>query len=126
MKRDTAQTEKAPISRIKRNQKAKAKPTHTVSFRLDEEYLMKLDRIGTKRGNSIHEQARDMLMALLDGDEAELMTMRLKLEAVGKKFDAYASGVADTLEAILMMNGASQEKARTFIDERLRQRALDK
>lgn len=120
-----AQTEKAPISRIKRNQKAKGKPTHTVSFRLDEEYLLKLDRIGTKRGNSIHEQARDMVMALLDGDEAELMALRLKLDAVGKRFDDYASGVADTLEAILMMNGASQEKARTFVDERLRNRALD-
>jgi hypothetical protein len=125
MKRDTAQTEKAPISRIKRNQKAKAKPTHTVSFRLDEEYLAKLDRIGIKRGNSIHEQARDMLMALLDGDEAELMAVRLKLEAVGKKFDNYTSGIADTMEAILMMNGASQEKARTFVDERLRNRAFD-
>ena len=88
-------------------------------------------REGTTRHDVVYvayERLADHLVAkaLLDGDEAELMTMRLKLEAVGKKFDAYASGVADTLEAILMMNGASQEKARTFIDERLRHRALDK
>jgi plasmid stability protein len=124
MKRDKALADNAPLSRIQRTQKAKRSQTHTVGFRLDESYLAKLDTIAAKRGNSIHEQAREMLMALLDGDEAELMAMRLKLEAMTQRFESFTSGMADTIEAILMMNGASEEKARTFVEERLRKRAV--
>ena len=124
MKRDSLQAEKPPLSRIQRAHKAKRKPAHTISFRLDEEFLARLESIGAKRGNSIHEQAREMLMALLMGDEAELLAMRMTLDGLNEKFDAYAAGMADTLEAVLIMNGATEEKARSFIDERLRKRAV--
>ena len=118
------QAKKPALSRIQRAVKAKRTPAHTVSFRLDDEYLAKLDAIGTKRGNSIHEQAREMLMALLDGDEAELMAMRVQMEDLNNKFEIFRSGMADTMEAMLMMNGASEEKARAWVNERLRKSAI--
>lgn len=125
MKRDNAQAKKPPLTRIQRAHKAKRRPTHTVSFRLDDDYLTKLEAIGTKRGNSIHEQAREMLMALLIGDEAELLALRMTLDGVNEKLEGFIGGMADTLEAILIMNGTSEEKARSFIDARLRNRAFD-
>ena len=125
MKKDNALTEKAPLSRIQREQKAKRSQTHTVGFRLDESYLVKLDSIAQKRGNSVHEQAREMLMALLDGDEAELLAMRLKLEQMEKLLAHFTAGMADTMEAILMMNGASEEKAQAFVRERLRRSVIN-
>jgi Ribbon-helix-helix protein, copG family len=118
------QAKKAPLSRIQRSVKAKRSPAHTVSFRLDDEYLAKIESVAGKRGNSLHEQAREMLMALLDGDEAELMAMRLQIEGLNHKFTDFAAGIADTMEAMLMMNGASEEKARTWVNERLRKNAL--
>ena len=120
MKEETEQTERLPLSRIKRAQKAKRPPAETIAFRLDVEYLKKLDTLARKRGNSIHKQAREMLMALLDGDEAEFLAMRVKLEEMEKVLKQFTGGMADTMEAILMMNGASEEKARSFIGERLR------
>lgn len=125
MKKDNALTEKAPLSRIQREQKAKRSQTHTVGFRLDEKYLEKLDLIAQKRGNSIHEQAREMLMALLDGDDAELLAMRLKLEQMEKLLAHFTAGMADTMEALLMMNGASEEKAQAFVGERLRRSVIN-
>ena len=125
MTRERAHTGNRTGPRIQRAHNGKGKASHTVSFRLEEEYLSKLEHIGSKRGNSIHEQAREMLMALLIGDETELLAMRMTLDSVNEKFDQFATGMADTLEAILIMNGATEEKARAFIDERLRKRAVN-
>jgi hypothetical protein len=122
MTRERAHTENRPRTRIHRAQNGKTRASHTVSFRLEEECLSKLEHIGSKRGNSIHEQAREMLMALLIGDETELLAMRMTLDAINEKFDQYTTGMADTLEAILIMNGVTEEKAKAFIDERLRVR----
>lgn len=125
MKRDRPLTKVEPLSRIRRTTKAKRKPTHTIGFRLDETYLSKLETIASKRGNSIHEQAREMLMSLLDGDEAELMAMRLKLESLEQRFESYTAGMADVMEAVLVMSGGKEEKVRPWIEERLRKRVVN-
>ncbi len=122
MTRDSALTEKQPLKRKQKAQKPKNGHTYTIGFRLDTEYLTKLETIASKRGNSIHEQAREMLMALLIGDETELLAMRMTLDAINEKFDHFAVGMADTLEAIFIMSGATEEKAKAFIEERLRRR----
>lgn len=119
-----AQTKKEPLSRIQRNVKSKESSANTLSFRMDDPYLEKIKTIAKKRGNSQHEQAREMLMAILDGDDAELMAMRLEIQNINSKFETFISGMADTMEAMLMMNGASEEKARTWVNERLRKGAI--
>lgn len=125
-KRRFAANREMALSQVQKQRKTKAKPTHTVSFRLDEDYLLKLERISAKRGNSIHEQARDMLMALLNGDELDLMTTRLEVESIHKMLSAHTKGTADLLEALLVVNGVDEDTARSWVDERLRKRALDK
>ena len=118
------QAKKEPLSRIQRTVKSKQSAAQTLSLRLDDSYLEKIQAIAAKRGNSPHEQAREMLMALLDGDEAELMAMRVQMEDLSNKFETFRRGMADTMEAMLMMNGASEEKARAWVNERLRKGAV--
>jgi hypothetical protein len=125
MKADKKQTRKSPLTRIQKAQKARRNPTHTIAYRLDEEYLSRLENLARKRGNSVHEQAREMLMALLDGDAAELLAMRLKVEEVSTRFEEYTAGMADVMEAVLVMSGGKTEKVRPWIDERLRKRAVN-
>jgi hypothetical protein len=132
MKRDKAQTEKVPLSRIQKRRKGTRSATHTVSFRLDGEYLSKLDRIGEKRGLSIHEQARAMVMALLDGDEAELLKIRDEMTELRAEVEALREGLQPALiglvHSISKLTGEnlSLEDAEAFIKTLFRRREKDK
>jgi hypothetical protein len=79
MSRDNAQTQKPLISRIEITRKAKRERTYTLSFRVGEGYVSKLDTIGAKRGNSIHEQAREVLISSLDGSVTELLKLEIEI-----------------------------------------------
>ena len=125
MKKDSSLTKKSVIVTTAKRAKPKRKPAQTVGFRLEEPYLLKLEAIAGKRGNSTHEQAREMLMALLDGDTAELMAMRLQIENLQSNFDNFAAGMADVMEAVLVMSGGKTDKVRPWIEERLRKRVVN-
>lgn len=124
MTREKSLTKKETLSRVRKAGKTSHAPRRNVGFRLDEPYIEKLKTIGKKRGNSIHEQAREMLMALLDGDEAELMALRFRLESFEQRFEFYVAGMADVMEAVLVMSGGKEEKVRPWIEERLRKRVI--
>lgn len=125
MKKDSSLTKKASSSPLQNGQKNKRKPAQTVGFRLEEPYLLKLEAIAGKRGNSTTKQAREMLMSLLDGDDAELMAMRLQVETLTRKFDNFAAGMVEVMEAVLVMSGGKSEKVRPWIEERLRKRVVN-
>jgi len=80
-----AQTKEEPLSCIQRNVMSKKSAEQKLSFRIDDPYLEKIKVIAKKRGNSQNEQARELLMAVLDGDDAELMAMRLEIQNINNK-----------------------------------------
>jgi hypothetical protein len=126
MTRDNAQTKKRPPLRIQKAKKSKKKPTYTVGFRLDEGYLLKLENLGSKRGNSIHEQAREMVMALLNGDEAELLKIAVELSDLRAEVEAMREGLELVLVGLIhSVANATGEKltlkeAQTFVSNAFR------
>jgi hypothetical protein len=118
-------TKNEKVSVAQRTKKASRKVDNLIGFRLPEEYLRKLNTIATKRGKNKHAQACEMLMALLDGDTAELIAVRIKVEEMTARFEQYITGMADVMEAVLVMSGGKAEKVRPWIEERLRKRVIN-
>lgn len=92
--------------------------SHTISFRLDDYYLNRLNA-KIKEKASVHEKARRVLLAALD-EEGEIRGDITELE---ERMDALHDNLAIAVEAILIAGGHySAESARAWVDRNLRER----
>jgi hypothetical protein len=93
---------------------------HTISFRLDNHYLAKLDA-GAKKGESVHERARKVLMDALDTERQE--EIKEELSELSEKMDTLHGDLALAVEALLITAGNyPKEKAKEWVNRNLRER----
>lgn len=90
----------------------KKRQTETVSFRLDDLYLMRLEEEASKYGVSIHQQARQILMDTLeDGERKRLMDKVGEVSgSVSKVENAVTELRSDLAEAVEWMVSNLQTK----------------
>lgn len=100
------------------------KTRFTIGYRLDDERLEKLELLAKKDGVSVHEKARQMMMAALDSrDEREdrlqleLAEARAQQELMFAQMQKMEHGTRETFVALFQrLNAATEEEARTFIE----------
>lgn len=94
--------------------------SHTISFRLDDHYLAKLDG-GAKPGESVHERARKVLMDALDTDFQE--EVKEEISGLSEKVSFLQRDLALAVEALLITAGNyPKEKAQDWVNRNLRER----
>ena len=96
----------------------------TVGYRLDDERLAKLENLANKEGVSVHEKARQMMIAALDGRDAKeerqelaLAEVRSSVDEMQERSECMEFGIRETFVALFQRLGAANEtEARAFID----------
>lgn len=96
----------------------------TIGYRLDDERLAKLESLAHKEGVSLHEKARQMMIAALDERDAKEERQELALAEVQSSVDEMRDrseclefGIRETFVALFQRLGAANEtEARAFID----------
>lgn len=100
------------------------KASSTVSFRLDEERLGKLERLANREGVSLHEKARRIVVAVLDALEEQEEMLHLEMaktqagqEEILERLARFERGTKETFVALFeRLEAASEEEARTFVE----------
>lgn len=94
--------------------------SHTISFRLDNHYLAKLDA-RAKSNESVHERARKVLMEALDLDVQE--EIKEELSGLSKQVGSLHQDLALAVEALLITAGNyPKDKAQEWVNRNLRER----
>lgn len=94
--------------------------SHTISFRIDDHYLAKLDA-KAKQGESLHERARRVLLDALDAEGQEEIKEGVK--ELSGKMDSIQTDIALAVEALLVTAGNfPKDKAREWVNRNLRER----
>lgn len=96
----------------------------TVGYRLDDERLAKLESLANKEGVSVHEKARQMMIAALDERDAKeerqelaLAEVQSSVEEMRDRSECMEFGIRETFVALFQRLGAANEtEARAFID----------
>lgn len=92
--------------------------SHTISFRIDDHYLAKLDA-KAKQGESLHERARRVLIDALDAEGQE--EIKAGVKELSGKVDSLQYDLALAVEALLVTAGNfPKEKARDWVNRNLR------
>jgi hypothetical protein len=81
----------------------KGKQSFTISFRLDGDYLKRLDDEAAKVGLSVHERARQMLIELLDDKDRErlfekIIDVKESITEVGGEVSRLRGDLAEAVE----------------------------
>lgn len=103
--------------------KEKANRT-TIGYRLDNERLAKLETLAGKEGVTIHEKAKQMMIAALDERDAKeemrdlaLAEVQGKVGQVLERSEGLESGIKETFIALFQRLGtANESEARAFIE----------
>ena len=96
----------------------------TIGYRLDDDRLTKLESLAKKEGVSVHEKARQVMIATLDERDAKEERQELALAEVQSAVDEMRErsecmefGIRETFVALFQRMGAANEtEARAFIE----------
>ena len=96
----------------------------TIGYRLDDERLAKLETLASKEGVSVHEKAKQMMIATLDERDAKeerqelaLAEVQSSVEEMRDRSDCMEFGIKETFVALFQRLGAASEtEARAFIE----------
>ena len=101
--------------------RAKKEPTFTVSFRLNTSSLAKLEAIASRHNLSVHEQARILLLDLIEGEADE--EIKTGIRRTREEIQDFKLSVAVAFEALLVKAGnVEKETAKEWITEQFRER----
>ena len=99
--------------------KAKKEPTFTVSYRLNASYLAKLEALAERHNISVHEQARILLLDVLDSKSEE--EVKTDIKRTREDIKDLKLSVAVAFEALLVKAGnVEKETAKEWITEQFR------
>jgi hypothetical protein len=96
----------------------------TIGYRLDDEHLAKLERLANREGVSVHEKARRLVVAVLNGvdEREELLHLEMaqsqaKQDAILERMTRIEHGTKETFVALFQrLNAATEEEARAFVE----------
>lgn len=101
--------------------KGAKKKSYTVGFRLDEYHLAELEKRAAKDKTSIHEQARRIVIDVLN--DTERGAVKEEVSAARQDIKNLKLSLADAVEAILITAGGyPQDKAREWTTDNIRKR----
>jgi hypothetical protein len=101
--------------------KGAKKKSYTVGFRLDEYHLAELEKRAAQDKTSIHEQARRIVIAVLN--DAERGAVKEEVSAARQDVQDLRLALAAGIEALLITAGDyPQEKAREWTTTNIRKR----
>ena len=95
----------------------------TIGFKLSGDNLGKLEESASRLGMTVHEFAREALIAKLnakDDEENALHTMSMRLISIEAALVEVRKDIAVSTEALLINGGTSTADAARWTDEKLR------
>jgi hypothetical protein len=95
----------------------------TIGFKLSGENLERLEKVASNAGMTVHEFARDALIAKLtakDEEERALHKMSMRLLSIEAAVVEVRKDIAVSTEALLINGGVSTADAARWTDEKLR------
>ena len=99
--------------------RAKKEPTFTVSYRLSASHLAKLEALASRHNLSVHEQARILLLDVLENEADE--EIKTGISRMREELQDFKLSVAVGIEALLVKAGnVEKETAKDWITEQFR------